>query len=81
MREIRRQIAKARMEAAGVGNINKKMSKTRGGVKIWRILTEGKTGKQAEKEQMAYGEKIVFQRERRKLNDRYMAQSRRRLPD
>ena len=37
MRKYKRQLAKAFMNDAGVGNVNRKMSKERGGVKLWRL--------------------------------------------
>lgn len=37
MRKYRRQIAKAVLTDAGVGNVNRKMSKERDGVKLWRL--------------------------------------------
>lgn len=37
MRKYRRQIAKAVLTDAGVGNVNRKMNKERGGVKLWRL--------------------------------------------
>ena len=36
MRKYKRQIAKAVLTDAGVGNVNRKMSKERDGVKLWR---------------------------------------------
>lgn len=37
MRKYKRQLAKAFMNDAGVGNVNRKMSKERDGVKLWRL--------------------------------------------
>jgi hypothetical protein len=37
MRKYKRQIAKAHLRAVGVGNVNRKMSKEKGGVKVWRL--------------------------------------------
>ena len=38
MRKYLRQIAKARMKIMKIGNVNKKMSLERRGVKIWRLV-------------------------------------------
>lgn len=40
MRKYKRQLAKAVLTDAGVGNVNRKMSKERGGVKLWRWALE-----------------------------------------
>lgn len=40
MRKYRRQIAKAVLTDAGVGNVNKKFSTRRGGVPLWRRALE-----------------------------------------
>ena len=37
MRKYKRQIAKAVLTDAGVGNVNRKMSKEHDGVKLWRL--------------------------------------------
>lgn len=59
MRKYRRQIAKARLTAAGAGNVNKKMHKVVGGQKVWRRALTGKTGKRALKAQMMAGARIA----------------------
>lgn len=40
MRKYKRQIAKAVLTDAGVGNVNRKMSVRRGGVPLWRWALE-----------------------------------------
>lgn len=40
MRKYRRHIAKAVLTDAGVGNVNRKMSKERYGVKLWRLALQ-----------------------------------------
>lgn len=37
IRRIKRQIAKAHLRAVGVGNVNKKLSMEKDGVKVWRL--------------------------------------------
>lgn len=37
LRKYKRSIAKAVLTDAGVGNVNRKMSKERDGVKLWRL--------------------------------------------
>ena len=37
MRKYKRAVAKAFMRDVGVGNVNRKFSKERGGVKLWRL--------------------------------------------
>ena len=55
-RKYLRQIAKARLTAMGVGNVNRRMGVvTADGVKNWRKATTGETGKAAEKAQMNLG--------------------------
>ena len=41
MRELKRQIAKARLAAMGVGNVNKRTSIQRSGVPLWRRVITG----------------------------------------
>ena len=66
-RGLKRQIAKARMAVAGVGNVNRKMSyKDASGVKNWRKALFGKTGKQAHDAQMADGRRRKQKEEARK---------------
>lgn len=40
MRKYKRQIAKAVLTDAGVGNVNRKFSKRQGGVPLWRWALE-----------------------------------------
>ena len=62
-RGLKRQIAKARMAVAGVGNVNRKMSyKDASGVKNWRKAL----GKQAHDAQMADGRRRKQKEEARK---------------
>ena len=59
MRKYLRQIAKARLHAMGVGNVNRKMSLTGpDGVKNWRKALYGKTGEAAHRAQMNLGKLI-----------------------
>ena len=66
LRKYKRQIANARMSAAGVGNVNKKLKyKGEDGLVNWRKVLK----KESEKAQMDLGVKIVRQRQlsRRKI--------------
>ena len=40
MRKYKRQIARTFMQDVGVGNVNRKRSKARGGVKLWRLALQ-----------------------------------------
>lgn len=55
MRKYLRGIAKARMRALGIGNVNKRMGKVQDGIKNWRRALTGETGEAAEKAQMRVG--------------------------
>jgi hypothetical protein len=56
MRKYLRQIAKARLAAMGVGNINRKMAnKKDDGRPLWRVVTSGESGREAERIQLNYG--------------------------
>ena len=56
LRRIKRQIAKARLSAMGVGNVNKKMRlKKEDGLQNWKRALYGKTGEEANKVQMNLG--------------------------
>ena len=55
IRSIKRQIAKARMSATGVGNVNRKLSLKRDGIPNWKRALYGKTGEQAHDAQMRLG--------------------------
>lgn len=68
VRRIRRSIAKARLAAAGVGNVNRKLSQVQDGKKNWKRALTGETGKAAERAQMLAGLKIAKPRKpKRKL--------------
>lgn len=43
MRKYKRQIAKAHLLAVGVGNVNRKMSEEKDGVKVWRLALADST--------------------------------------
>ena len=55
LRNVKRQIAKARMMATGVGNVNKKLRLKKGGIPNWKRALYGKTGEQAHRAQMNLG--------------------------
>jgi len=55
MRKYLRQIAKNRLDAMGVGNVNRAISKEQDGVKNWRRAVTGETGEAAEAAQMKAG--------------------------
>ena len=56
LRRIKRQIAKARLSAMGVGNVNKKMRlKKEYGLQNWKRALYGETGEEAHKVQMNLG--------------------------
>ena len=59
MRKYMRKIAKARLTAAGAGNVNKKMHRVVDGQKVWRRALTGKTGKRALQAQMIAGARIA----------------------
>ena len=66
LRGYKRQIAKARMMATGVGNVNSKLSLVKDGVPNWKRALYGKTGEQAHKAQMNLGRLIKARDESRK---------------
>lgn len=60
LRRIKRQIAKARLAAIGVGNVNRKMAKKkdpkdRNELPNWKKALYGKTGEEAHRVQMNLG--------------------------
>ena len=55
MRKYKRAIAKARLAAMGVGNVNRKMSVKMDGVPGWRRALYGESGKAAHRAQMNLG--------------------------
>ena len=61
LRSIKRQIAKARMMATGVGNVNKKLRLVKGGMPNWKRALYGKTGEQAHRAQMNLGRLLKAQ--------------------
>ena len=61
LRSIKRQIAKARMMATGVGNVNKKLRLVKGGMPNWKRALYGKTGEKAHRAQMNLGRLLKAQ--------------------
>lgn len=63
LRSIKRQIAKSRLAAMGVGNVNRKLARKRGKdgkqdmteIPNWKKALYGKTGAEAERAQMIEG--------------------------
>ena len=66
LRSVKRQIARARMVAAGVGNVNKKMRLKKDGVPNWERALYGETGDQAHRAQLNLGRLIKAREESRK---------------
>ena len=66
IRSAKRQVAKARMEIMGVGNVNAKMGVVRDGVPNWKRALYGKTGQAAWKAQMNHGRLLKAKDEARK---------------
>ena len=59
MRKYLRAIAKARMKACGVGNVNKKMArKNEKGEKLWRAFLWGEYAEQGRKAQVKPKRKV-----------------------
>ena len=68
VRKYKRTIAKARLTAAGIGNVNRKLSQEQDGKKNWKRALTGETGRAAERAQMVAGLKIAKPRKpKRKL--------------
>ena len=70
LRSYKRQIAKARLTAAGVGNVNSKLAtKNADGLPNWKKALYGESGQAAEKALIMAGRKKVNKRivSRRKL--------------
>ena len=65
LRNVKRQIAKARMMATGVGNVNKKLRLVKGGMPNWKRALYGKTGEQAHRAQMNLGRLLKAQEQGR----------------
>lgn len=61
LRNVKRQIAKARMMATGVGNVNKKLRLVKDGMPNLKRALYGKTGEQAHRAQMNLGHLINAQ--------------------
>lgn len=61
LRNVKRQIAKARMMATGVGNVNKKLRIVKDGMPNLKRALYGKTGEQAHRAQMNLGHLINAQ--------------------
>ena len=57
-RSIKRSIAKARLTAMGVGNVNKKMRLKKADTPNWKLALYGKTGEDAHRAQMNLGQLI-----------------------
>ena len=63
MRKYLRQIAKARMKACGVGNVNKKMARTNSkGEKLWRAFLWGEYADKGRRALMKYKPKRKIRR-------------------
>lgn len=72
LRRIERQIAKARLAAMGVGNVNRKMSKKndpkdRTELPNWKKALYGKTGEEAHRIQMNLGKLKKAQKQGREV--------------
>ena len=63
IRSVKRQIAKARLSAMGVGNVNKKMKLKKDGVQNWKKTLYGKTGADAHRAQMNLGMLIAAKKQ------------------
>ena len=71
-RKAKRQVAKARLTAMGVGNVNKKMAlrkdpKDRTELPNWKKALYGKTGQDAERAQMNLGKLLKARKENRDI--------------
>ena len=63
MRKYKRQIARERMTAQGIGNVNRGFSRRDAeGVPNWRKALQGESGKQAKRAQMRAGLKLKAER-------------------
>lgn len=58
MRKYLRQIARNRMKALGVGNVNRQMSRVQDGIKNWLRALTGETGEAARQAQMKVGRAV-----------------------
>ena len=64
MRKYLRQIAKNRLAAVGLENVNRKMSIKKDGVENWRRALSGESGKKAEAAQMKAGMRAAMMRKK-----------------
>ena len=68
LRKYQRQVAKARLAAMGVGNVNRQMHREQDGIKNWRRALTGETGEAAERALMLAGKRRTKPRKpKRKL--------------
>ena len=67
MRELIRSVAKGRLAAMGVGNVNKKLKRKKGNRPLWRVVTQGESGKEAERIQLNRGELLKAQKQGKKV--------------
>ena len=67
MRKYKRQIAKARLKAMGADRVNRKLGRVKDGLPLWRVLTEGKSGQEAEAVQIGTATAPKARRNRRKV--------------
>ena len=71
MRKYLRAIAKARLTAMGVGNVNKKLATRKGGeLPNWKKSLYGETGMAAERAQMNLGKLIKAQKQGNQIRGR-----------
>ena len=66
LRNIKRQIAKARMTVMGVGNVNRKMKLKKDDIPNWKRALYGKTGEEAHRAQMNLGRLLKAREESKK---------------
>ena len=63
-------IAKARLKAMGVGNINRKFGNKKDGIPLWKAVLFGKSGEDAERAQMNLGKLIKAQKHGQEFKNR-----------
>lgn len=66
-RKYKRQIAKARLKTLGAGNVNRKLKRRKDGLPLWRVMTEGKSGREAEAVQIGTATAPKAKKTRRKV--------------
>lgn len=66
IRSAKRSVAKGRLAAMGVGQINRKLHRKKDNVPLWRAVTEGESGKDAERIQLNKGKLIKARKEQRR---------------